>query len=76
MIHMSRERVIKALSEPNGPEKLVSKADQAIEPAWELFVKENNAQACSFGKAGKAEKVQADDRKQAQPRQERAVCRP
>ena len=43
MIHMSRERVIKALSEPNGPEKLVSKADQAIEPAWELFVKENNA---------------------------------
>lgn len=48
MIHMSRERVIKALSEPNGPEKLVSKADQAIEPAWELFIKENNAQACSF----------------------------
>ena len=48
MIHMSRERVIKALSEPNGPEKLVSKADQAIEPALELFIKENNAQACSF----------------------------
>ncbi len=48
MIYMSRERVLKALGEPNGPEKLAEKAAQAFEPAWELYIKEKNAAAGAF----------------------------
>ena len=29
MIHMSREKALKILNEPNGPEKLAAKAEQA-----------------------------------------------
>ena len=45
MIHMSREKALKILNEPNGPEKLAAKAEQAFEPAWALYIKENNAAA-------------------------------
>ena len=45
MIHMSREKALKILNEPNGPEKFAAKAEQAFEPAWALYIKENNAAA-------------------------------
>ena len=48
MIHMSREKALKILNEPNGPEKLAAKAEQAFEPAWALYIKENNAAAGAF----------------------------
>lgn len=58
MIHMSREKALKILSEPNGPEKLAAKAEQAFEPAWALYIKENNAAAGAFFmQAGKAEEI-------------------
>ena len=48
MIYMSREKALKILNEPNGPEKLAAKAEQAFEPAWALYIKENNAAAGAF----------------------------
>ena len=48
MIHMSREKALKILNEPNGSEKLAAKAEQAFEPAWALYIKENNAAAGAF----------------------------
>ena len=48
MIYMSREKALKILNEPNGPEKLAAKAEQALEPAWALYIKENNAAAGAF----------------------------
>ena len=36
MIHMSREKALKILNEPNGPEKLAAKAEQAFEIPHEL----------------------------------------
>jgi len=64
MIHMSREKALKILSEPNGPEKLAAKAEQAFEPAWALYIKENNAAAgaflCRLAKQKKFREAMAD----------------
>lgn len=48
MTSMNRQRLINALKEPNGAEKLAQKAEQVIEPAWELFAMEHNAAACAL----------------------------
>ena len=64
MIHMSREKALKILNEPNGPEKLAAKAEQAFEPAWALYIKENNAAAgaflCRLAKQKKFREAMAD----------------
>ena len=64
MIHMSREKALKILNEPNGPEKLAAKAEQAFEPAWALYIKESNAAAgavlCRLAKQKKFREAMAD----------------
>mgnify|MGYP000673135166 FL=1 len=64
MIYMSREKALKILNEPNGPEKLAAKAEQAFEPAWALYIKENNAAAgaflCRLAKQKKFREAMAD----------------
>ena len=64
MIYMSREKALKILNEPNGPEKLAAKAEQAFEPAWALYIKESNAAAgaflCRLAKQKKFREAMAD----------------
>lgn len=64
MIYMSREKALKILNEPNGPEKLAAKAEQAFVPAWALYIKENNAAAgaflCRLAKQKKFREAMAD----------------
>ena len=48
MIYMSREKALKILNEPNGPEKLAAKAEQAFEPAWALYIKKTMLRRARF----------------------------
>ena len=57
MIYMSREKALKILNEPNGPEKLAAKAEQAFVPAWALYIRKQCGGGRVFMQAGKAEKI-------------------
>lgn len=48
MIYMGKQKIQSILEEPNGPDALIAWADQAFEPAWEMFLDEENAAAGAF----------------------------